>query len=81
MSGYQTGSVYCDRVLAKTFQGECEQDNRIMVKTHWPALDHEILAEDLEYYRSFDRALHLVRNPLDAIESLYHLQNTVHGDE
>lgn len=38
------------------------------------------LDADPNYYTRYDQAYHLVRNPLDAINSLWHLQHSVMGD-
>lgn len=84
-TGFSTSSVYCDASLSGTFTGECDSaaSNGFFIKTHWPALDHEAMQriefpyETNFYYREFDKVVLMVRNPLDAIASLWHLQNSI----
>ncbi|GAA5947958.1 hypothetical protein JCM10213_007666 [Rhodosporidiobolus nylandii] len=77
-TGYQTSSIYCDRGLAQTFVGECNHKLDWFVKSHFPALP-KVISPDSErwqnYYSQFDQAVHVVRNPLDALVSWYHLAN------
>ena len=84
-TGFSTSSVYCDGSLSGTFTGECDsaEKNGFFIKTHWPALDHEANSryefpvETSKYYLAFDQVVLMVRNPLDAIASLWHLQNSI----
>ncbi|GAA5902436.1 hypothetical protein JCM6882_002753 [Rhodosporidiobolus microsporus] len=75
-TGYQTSSIYCDRGLERTFLGECDHHQRFFVKTHYPALPRVIKPSDNSYYKQFDQAVHVVRNPLDAVVSWYHLSHS-----
>ncbi|ORY82882.1 hypothetical protein BCR35DRAFT_303502 [Leucosporidium creatinivorum] len=73
-TGLQTSTVYCDKALHATFLGECDHSAHFLVKTHFPthtydATNHPSYVADLH----FDQAIHLVRNPLDAIYSDYQL--------
>jgi len=74
-TGYQTSSVYCDPLLKTTFLGECDRTNHFFEKTHYPALGPaaQVAAEATSYYKQFDQVLHLIRNPLDATVSWFHL--------
>ncbi|GAA5942139.1 hypothetical protein JCM10213_003814 [Rhodosporidiobolus nylandii] len=77
-TGFQTSSVYCDGALAKTFHGECDHSQRFFVKTHYPALSAAAEApseyqKEPHYWKQFDQVAFVVRNPLDAIVSWYHL--------
>ncbi|GAA5870585.1 hypothetical protein JCM1840_004808 [Sporobolomyces johnsonii] len=78
-TGYQTSSIYCDRALEQTFVGECNHQLKFFIKTHFPALPH-IVSPDNEdyqdYYKRFDQVVHVVRNPLDAVASWWHLSNS-----
>ncbi|GAA5982991.1 hypothetical protein JCM11641_006909 [Rhodosporidiobolus odoratus] len=78
-TGYQTSSIYCDQALRKTFIGECDHSQKFFVKTHFPALPRVVEAETdrwKQYYRQFDQVVHVVRNPLDALVSWFHLSHT-----
>ncbi|BGP74088.1 hypothetical protein NBRC10513v2_007520 [Rhodotorula toruloides] len=77
-TGYQTSSVYCDRGLERTFHGECNHRLNFFVKTHFPALPPVISPQNtalVNYYKQFDSAVHVVRNPLDAVASWWHLRH------
>ncbi|GAA6020684.1 hypothetical protein JCM11491_000513 [Sporobolomyces phaffii] len=77
-TGYQTSSIYCDRGLERTFTGECRHDLNFFVKTHFPALPRKVLPDDVslrDYWLRFDQIVHVVRNPLDAIASWWHLSH------
>ncbi|GAA6015220.1 hypothetical protein JCM10207_003647 [Rhodosporidiobolus poonsookiae] len=79
-TGFQTSSIYCDRALQQTFQGECDhsRDHQFFVKQHFPALPKTIRTTDRRwrsYYQQWDQAVHVVRNPLDAVASWYHLSH------
>ncbi|GEM11000.1 zinc finger, C2H2-type transcription factor [Rhodotorula toruloides] len=83
-TGFQTSSVYCDPELERTFHGECNHTLNFFVKTHFPALPTVISPNDsshADYYKQFDSAIHLVRNPLDAISSWYHFLHTSRTSE
>ncbi|KAK4330598.1 UAA transporter family-domain containing protein [Rhodotorula toruloides] len=78
-TGFQTSSVYCDPELERTFHGECNHTLTFFVKTHFPALPTVVSPNDsahADYHKQFDSAIHLVRNPLDAISSWYHFLHT-----
>ncbi|GJN94068.1 hypothetical protein Rhopal_007132-T1 [Rhodotorula paludigena] len=82
-TGYQTSSIYCDRNLAKTFHGECNKALRYFVKSHFPALPRFVSSRDdrwTEFYKNYDQVVHVVRNPLDAVASWYHLRATKTDD-
>ncbi|GAA6062280.1 hypothetical protein JCM10212_000940 [Sporobolomyces blumeae] len=77
-TGYQTSSIYCDRGLERTFTGECNHRLEFFVKTHFPALPRTIRQNDptfRDYYKRFDQVVHVVRNPLDAVASWWHLSH------
>ncbi|GAA6039819.1 hypothetical protein JCM8097_004238 [Rhodosporidiobolus ruineniae] len=78
-TGYQTSSVYCDKGLQETFVGECDHSLNFFVKSHFPALSGKISKTDprfQQFYAQYDQAVHVVRNPLDAIISWYHLSHS-----
>ncbi|GAA5895635.1 hypothetical protein JCM8208_005287 [Rhodotorula glutinis] len=78
-TGYQTSSIYCDKGLQRTFLGECDHKANFFVKSHFPALPKVIPENDkhfVDFYRSYDQVVHVVRNPLDAISSWWHLANS-----
>lgn len=57
--GLGTGSVHCaNKLRVRGFPFECETERVIVVKTHRPG-------------RKFDKAIVIIRNPLDAIFSLF----------
>ncbi|KAK4705233.1 hypothetical protein P7C70_g963, partial [Phenoliferia sp. Uapishka_3] len=66
----------CDRGLQRTFVGECDHKATFFVKTHFPALPKTLPVNSMNYYKRFDQAVHLVRNPLDSIASWWHLDNS-----
>ncbi|GAA5962683.1 hypothetical protein JCM3765_006165 [Sporobolomyces pararoseus] len=77
-TGFQTSSIYCDRGLQRTFHGECNKNLDFFVKTHFPAIPHYIRPDMKalrDYWRRFDQIVLVVRNPLDAISSWWHLSN------
>lgn len=57
--------------------GECNADNRFLLKAHFPVFQHEPLEETskeyLDWWRKFDRVLWVQRNPFDAIFSLWNM--------
>ncbi|SCV74621.1 BQ2448_7650 [Microbotryum intermedium] len=75
-TGYQTSSVYCDEKLSQTFSGECDHKTNFFVKTHFPALPKGALKLDKDYFKAFDQTFLLVRNPIDAMASWWHLQHS-----
>ncbi|GAA5934766.1 hypothetical protein JCM1841_005040 [Sporobolomyces salmonicolor] len=77
-TGYQTSSIYCDKGLQQTFVGECNHQLQFFVKTHFPALPRIISPDNQDYqdyYKRFDQVVHVVRNPLDAVASWWHLSH------
>ncbi|GAA5889623.1 hypothetical protein JCM16303_004444, partial [Sporobolomyces ruberrimus] len=84
-TGFQTSSIYCDRGLQRTFAGECDKRLDFFVKTHYPALPKVIKPEQQvlfrDYWRQFDQLVHVVRNPLDAIASWWHLSHAPRTSE
>ncbi|TNY20318.1 UAA transporter family-domain-containing protein [Rhodotorula diobovata] len=78
-TGYQTSSIYCDKGLQRTFLGECDHKSNFFIKSHFPALPKVISPDDkrfADFYRSYDQVVHVVRNPLDAISSWWHLSHS-----
>ena len=80
-TGYQTSSMCawarstgsadladCDRVLELAFKGECDHKANFLVKTHYPSV-RTWPHNSPSHWADFDRVLHVVRNPLDAIYS------------
>lgn len=57
--------------------GECNPDNRFLLKAHFPVFQHEPLEETsqeyLNWWKKFDRVLWVQRNPFDAIFSLWNM--------
>lgn len=79
-SGYLTSSIYHDLSLVKNMPGELFQDDKFLVKTHFPLFAesdgtyfNDLLtpSSQLKYY---DQAVYLVRNPFDSILSYYQYQ-------
>ncbi|KAM0749179.1 UAA-domain-containing protein [Meredithblackwellia eburnea MCA 4105] len=73
-TGYRTSSVYCDPGLQQTFVGECDRTARFLVKTHFPSLPQDRSPGDQDHYKNFDQAVHLIRNPFDAVASWWHME-------
>lgn len=76
--GIVTGSNYPNLLLgnlvlaASGFKGEYHTgDQSLMIKTHYPTTDDFKLAPT-----TASKAIVLVRNPFDAIVSLFHLKTT-----
>ncbi|KAI5481608.1 hypothetical protein MNV49_002834 [Pseudohyphozyma bogoriensis] len=75
-TGYQTSSIYCDKSLLPTFLGECDKKATFFVKTHEPTQPRNKASKYWAHtYREFDQIVHVVRNPLDASASWWHLSN------
>ena len=69
----------CDKGLQRTFRGECDHKSNFFVKSHFPALPKVIPDNDkrfADFYHQYDQVVHVVRNPLDAISSWWHLANS-----
>ncbi|XP_069103161.1 sialate:O-sulfotransferase 1-like [Argopecten irradians] len=68
LTGYCTGTVYCDRFLAKKgFPGECvfpstKAKGCIIYKSHYNVKDK---------LRGFQKAIILIRNPFDALKAFF----------
>ncbi|BGO95912.1 hypothetical protein JCM10020v2_007649 [Rhodotorula toruloides] len=68
----------CDRGLERTFHGECNHRLNFFGATALPALPPVISPQNtalVNYYKQFDSAVHVVRNPLDAVASWWHLRH------
>ncbi|KAK4702000.1 hypothetical protein P7C70_g4225, partial [Phenoliferia sp. Uapishka_3] len=66
----------CDPALKVTFLGECDHDANFFVKTHYPTIPKILPPHDEDHYQEFDQAVHLIRNPLDAVASWWHWQHS-----
>ncbi|GAA94321.1 uncharacterized protein L969DRAFT_25894 [Mixia osmundae IAM 14324] len=82
-TGFTTSALYCDRMLATAFTDECSgRNNSFFVKSHEPLFIHghgrqyDNLTAAAEHWKYYDRAVRVVRNPLDSIHSLWHFTNT-----
>ncbi|KAL4237963.1 hypothetical protein ACF0H5_002673 [Mactra antiquata] len=70
MTGLATSSEYCDRSLLNNgFPYECSTDrsHMIVVKTH-----------ETKHYHSFQKLVLLIRNPYDALLSMFHITEAGH---
>lgn len=75
-TGFLTSSMYCDHKLRETFAAECKKSNRWLVKAHYPVNAVKRFPDPQVLWRRFDRVLHVVRNPFDAILSYHHYHRT-----
>lgn len=75
-SNFQTSSIYCDGSLLQTFKGECDHEAKFFVKDH-AAPTGDMWWADADHIRHYDQVVLLVRNPLDAILSYWHLSREI----
>jgi hypothetical protein len=80
-SGYLTSSVYCDKRLSNTFTSECNKTNRWLIKTHFPVNTLIHWPDPQKNFHKYDRYIHLIRNPFDAIVSYHHFHMTTSHTE